>query len=120
MNEAACVVYVALFLVMPPALLFTRWLDPVRMPWVLLLGVSMIGGWLLANLAQMFYANGMEVRMMMAGDRLHWQGLAPRYDGLFKFGWLLGPVYLLPWWGLYCACLFMRWMLSSPREFRRR
>jgi hypothetical protein len=81
----------------------------------------MIGGWLLANLAQMFYANGLEVRMLAAGEVLHGQwGVVPRYDALFRFGWLLGPLYLLPWWGLYCAFLFMRWMLSSPREFRRR
>ena len=31
---------------------------------------------------------------------------------MFTFGWLFGPVYLLPWLFLYCVFLFGRWMLT--------
>jgi len=114
MNEAACIVYIGGFLVLPPGLLMARLFDKARMPWVLLLAVSVIAGWLLVNLAHMFYVNGLLVQMSVAGE---WKsgethGL-PGNDFLFRFGWLLGPVYLMPWLFLYCAFVFMRWMLAS-------
>jgi hypothetical protein len=40
------------------------------------------------------------------------QGFATN-EFLFKFGWLLGPAYLLPWLFLYCAFIFARWLLTS-------
>jgi hypothetical protein len=71
MNKAACVLYAGVFLALPPVLLLTRLFDKARMPWVLLLAVSVI------------------------------------------VGWLLGPVYLIPWLFLYCVFIFGRWMLAS-------
>jgi hypothetical protein len=103
MNKAACVVYVGVFLALPPALLLTRLFDKARMPWVLLLAVSVIVGWLLVNLAYMFYINGLHGAIARS----------PRDDFLFQFGWLLGPVYLMPWLFLYCVFIFGRWMLVS-------
>lgn len=114
MNDASCVVYVAVFLALPPVLLVARAVDKGRMPWALLLGASVIGGWLLVNLAHMFYVNGMEVRMSVNGM----QGGIPRSatdDFLFQFGWLLGLGYLLPWLFLYCMFVVARWMFAAAR-----
>jgi hypothetical protein len=112
MNEASCVVYVAVFLALPPALLTARSLDKRRMPWALLLGVSVIGGWLLVNLAYRFYVNGRAVRMSVNG--VHRAMASPaRDDFLLQFGWLIGFGYLLPWLFLYCVFVFVRWMLAS-------
>jgi hypothetical protein len=112
MNKAACVVYAGVFLALPPALLLTRLFDKARMPWVLLLAVSVIVGWLLVNLAYMFYINGLDVRMSVNG--VHGAiARSARDDFLLQFGWLLGPVYLIPWLFLYCVYIFGRWMLAS-------
>ena len=114
MNDASCVVYVAVFLALPPVLLVARALDKGRMPWALLLGASVIGGWLLLNLAYMFYVNGMEVRMSANGL----QGAIPRSATdhfLFRFGWLLGLAYLLPWLFLYCVFVVSRRMFATAR-----
>ena len=115
MNEAACVVYIGGFLALPPALLMARLLDRARMPWLLLLAVSMVLGWLLVNLAHMFYVNGLFVQRSFAGDAVRVTHGYPKYDFLFEFGWLLGPVYLLPWLFLYCGFVFVRWMLTGWR-----
>lgn len=114
MNEASCVVYVTVFLALPPVLLAARALDKGRMPWALLLGVSVIGGWLLVNLAYMFYVNGMELRMSadgLQGAMVH----SARDDFLFRFGWLLGVAYLLPWLFLYCMFVVARRMFAAAR-----
>lgn len=113
MNKAAFIVYIGVFLALPPALLMARWFDKARMPWVLLLAVSVIIGWLLVNLAQMFYVNGLMVQMSAAGNGMPGGTHAfPRNNFLFEFGWLFGPVYLIPWLFLYCIFVFARWMLA--------
>ena len=114
MNAASCVVYVAVFLALPPVLLAARALDKGRMPWLLLLGVSVIGGWLLVNLAYMFYVNGLAVRMSVNG--LQGEIARPASDDfLFRFGWVLGLAYLLPWLFLYCMFVVTRWMFAAAR-----
>ena len=114
MNEASCVVYVAVFLALPPVLLAARALDKGRMPSALLLGVSVIGGWMVVNLAYMFYVNGLQVEMSVNGLQ---SGIArpARDDFLFHFGWLLGLAYLLPWLFLYCMFAVARWMFATAR-----
>jgi hypothetical protein len=114
MNKAACIVYIGGFLALPPALLMARWFDKARMPWVLLLAVSVIVGWLLVNLAYMFYFNGLLVQMSATGDLRHGELNAfTKNDFLFSFGWLLGPAYSMPWLFLYCVLVFVRRMLTS-------
>jgi hypothetical protein len=116
MNEAAYMVYIGGFLVLPPALLSARVFDKARMPWILLLGVSVIGGWLLVNLAQMFYVNSLLVKMAINGNPVSWDyGGLEGNDFLLTFGWLFGPAYLLPWLILYGAFLFMRWLIGGRR-----
>jgi hypothetical protein len=52
---------------------------------------------------------------------IHENAVNPALDGfqsdnfLFQFGWLFGPVYLLPWLFLYGAFLFMRWQIGGRR-----
>ncbi len=115
MNDAACVVYIGGFLALPPVLLMARLLDRARMPWLLLLAVSMVAGWLMVNLAHMFYVNGLLVREAFAGNGMSARPGYPKNEFLFEFGWLLGPAYLVPWLFLYCAFLFARWMLTGWR-----
>jgi len=113
MNDAAFIVYIGVFLVLPPVLLMTRLLDKARMPWVLLLAVSMIVGWLLVNLAHVFYVNGLLMQMSATGEGMPRSHGYATNDILFAFGWLLGPAYLVPWLFLYCCYLFVRWMLAG-------
>jgi len=113
MNEASCMVYIAVFLALPPALLTARTFDKRCMPWTLILGVSVIGGWLLVNLAYMFYMNAWELRMSVSAGK---GAMARTERDLFlQFGWLIGLGYLLPWLFLYCLFVFVRWMLTSRR-----
>jgi hypothetical protein len=112
MNKAAFIVYVGVFLALPPALLLTRLFDKARMPWVLLLAVSVVVGWMLVNLAHMFYINDQLVQMSAYSVPAQTPGYRSN-DFMFTFGWLFGPVYLLPWVFLYCVFLFARWMLTS-------
>jgi hypothetical protein len=113
MNEAACIVYVGVFLLLPPALLVARWFDKARMPWVLLLAASVIAGWLVVNLACMFYVNGRLVQMSFSEPGLHGEfNASGETDFFLRFGWLFGPVYLFPWLFLYCFLVFGRWMFA--------
>jgi len=113
MNQAAFIVYVGVFLLLPPALLMARLFDKARMPWVFLLAVSVVGGWTLVNLAHMFYVNGLLVQMSAYSvPPAQTHGFRAN-DFMFTFGWLFGPVYLVPWLFLYCAYLFVRWMLKN-------
>ena len=108
MNEFACVVYVGVFIAMPPLLLLARAWDKQRMPWIVLFVTSAIVGWLLVNLAYWFYVNGLLVEMSQAGDSRNAAYLSPRDQFLFRFGGLFGPLYLLPWLFLYGVIVLVR------------
>jgi hypothetical protein len=112
MNKAAYIVYIGAFLMLPPALLMARWFDKARMPWVLLIAVSAIAGWLLVNLAYMFCINDLLARISARGTQ--GETIAFRRDDfLFQFGWLFGPVYLMPWLFLYGIFIFARRILAN-------
>ena len=114
MNEASCVVYVAVFLALPPALLTARAIDKTCMPWRLLLAVSLVGGWLLANLAHRFHIQALALQMAATGTQGAAGGFA-QDNFVFHFGGVIGLVYLLPWLFLYCVFVVARWMFVSRR-----
>ena len=114
MNESACIVYIGVFLAMPPLLLAARLFDRTSMSWKLLLVVSVVGGWVLVNLAYMFYLDSLQVQIGVTHEVMIGKPES-RDNFLLRFGWLLGPVYLLPWLIMYCCIEFLRWMLTTRR-----
>jgi len=120
MNKTAFIVYIGMFLALPPALLMTRLFDKARMPWIFLLAVSAIVGWSLVNLAHMFYFNGLLVQWATTANAPRPTHGYPKDDFLFRFGWLLGLAYLVPWLMLYCGFVFVRWMLGHRGAWVRR
>lgn len=115
MNKFACIVYVGVFLALPPILLGSRLLDRTCMTWLQLFAASAIGGWLLVNLAHWFFLNSLRVQMSLAGNPGASQHASQSSEFLFNFGWLLGPAYLLPWLFAYLAFVFARWLWRSRR-----
>jgi hypothetical protein len=110
MNEFACVVYIGVFLIVPPLMLMLRLRDNQLMPWRVLFGVAAIGGWLLLNLAHQFHVNGVLVERSLAGHPANAPWMSPRSQFLFTFGGLFGPIYLLPWLCLYAGIVLGRWL----------
>jgi hypothetical protein len=52
----------------------------------------------------------------MSANGLHGEiARSARDDFLFRFGWVLGLAYLLPWLFLYCIFVVARWMFATAR-----
>jgi hypothetical protein len=105
----------ALFLLLPVFLLSIRWKKKTSAPWWLVMVVLAFGGWALLNLRVYFYYAALEERMRAyeAGGINPPPDFVQTYisDGGKKaaalfLGWLFGPVWSLPWLGIYAIASF--------------
>ncbi len=106
-----------LFLILPPLLLAIRWKRKSLAPWWLIALALTLGGWALVNIRHQFFYAALEERMRTYEA----DGVTPPPDFVYTYiadggpkaialflGWLLGPLWSLPWLAVYAAINIVR------------
>lgn len=113
------IVSVAALVLLPPALMLIRWARPKWMSMWGMLGVLLLGGWLLTNVqlhVRLAYL-GQIVQTMPEPDPddpivREWMGDGPKVLFALFLGWMVGPVLWLLWSPLFGSVRIGQRLLS--------
>jgi hypothetical protein len=121
MYHALNILSLVLFLVMPPVLITLHAGHPKYNPWLLVILLAMVFGWILVNASVHFYFRYLDDLVRSTPqpsqdlvDRLTNDGAPQVFAWLF--GWLYGFLYLSPWVAAYALLRRTRKVTLARRK----
>ncbi len=113
MNQLLAYLGLALFVVLPPCVLYARYRQGQAIPWWLVLVLIAGVGWVIVNFTTYFYGQYVCDDLGVLNDAMEDRPNACTDDGArnvfaLLFGWLYGLLYAIPFFCMFVVALWLR------------